>query len=260
MNKTLSKQATEILDAYKTLHIGNIEIPCLYYNNKRQNIRAGLRVSIGKGNPKDILDEVNILALKHKVDLSTMNETAIRTFLQKEHIGIDCSALVYYALDAELKGRKIKSLKRSLSFPFATTIIRKFLCKLRPVENTNVRTLAHESNSKEICISDVRPGDIITILEGGLDHKFYHTMIVSSVTYSDDAVPTTVTYTHSYQWSTDGKYNHGVRNGKIRITDANKPLLDQVWTEQEKSGVENETFVRASEACAVSLRRLHILG
>lgn len=260
MIKTISNEAQAVISAYTNISIGNISIPCLYYNNKRQGVRAGLRVSIGKGSPKDIEDEIAILAQKDKVYLATMDEDMARMFLQKHNIGVDCSALAYYVLDAEVRARANTSLKSMLKYPFVTNPIRKLLIKLRPVENTNVKTLAHDCNSTEIAVGEVQPGDIITILEGGRDHTWYHVMVIHEVSYTNDGTPQTIHYTHSYQWPSDGQYGHGVRTGCIDIVDTALPLLQQSWREQGKQGDANETWLRASQANKVQLRRLNILN
>jgi hypothetical protein len=259
MNSTLSTAAIAVIANFSSILVGSITIPCLYYNNNRTKLRAGLRVSIGKGSPKEIEEELQIIAQKDKIHLHTMDETMVRMLMQKHTIGIDCSAFVYYVLDAEVQSKKNISLRSTLHFPYATNPVRKLLARLRIVENTNVKTLAHEKNSTPITLSDVAAGDMITILEGGLDHAWNHIMIIHKVTQEEPGAPIKIHYTHSYQWSTDGQYNHGVRTGNIIVTDVSAPLLDAVWTEQGKEGAENETYVRAGHAKQVAIRRLNIL-
>lgn len=259
MMHTISPPAQQVINEYQSIRIGNVSIPCLYYNNKRQQIRAGLRVSIGKGTPAEIEEEVRILAQREKLNLETIEEDTARTFLKTHNIGIDCSAFAYYVLDAEVYSKTSKRLRSILKFPYTTSPLRKLLTALRTVENTNVKTLAHEKNSTEIPLSQVRPGDMITILEGGRDHAWYHVMIIQAVDYADNGTPTTLHYVHSYQWPTDGQYGHGVRSGSITVTDINAPLLAQSWKERDTEGEKNETWKRASEAKQVRLRRLNIL-
>lgn len=258
MKKTLSDSAMQVLNDYEHLQIGGVTLPCLYYNNKRKNIRAGLRVSIGKGSPRDILDEVEILALKSKVDLTSITEEEVRTFLQSHNIGVDCSALAYYTLKAEVLDKTGKSLKRVLNYPLAKNILRKLLTAFRSVENTNVKTLAHAANSQAVSVKDVAPGDMIVILEAGTDNRFFHVMVVHAVEYEQNK-PKTIHYTHSYEWSSDGKFNHGVRQATIEVTNIDAPLLEQTWIEKDKRGSDNETYRRAKEAKIVELRRLNVL-
>ena len=59
-SKTLSKEALNIIKEYKEMEISGIKISCPYFINKGQKIRAGLKVMIGKGSPKDIKEEINL--------------------------------------------------------------------------------------------------------------------------------------------------------------------------------------------------------
>lgn len=258
MTTSLPQAVLDVLTSFTSLQIGNVTIPCLYYNNKRQQIRAGLRVSIGKGSPTEIVEEAEILASRDGIKLNTLDEDMIRMFLHKHHLGIDCSAFAYYVLDALVQYNTHKPLKSYLQFPYANSLLRRLLSRLRPIENTNVKTLAHESNSTEIKLADVQPGDIITVLEGGRDHAWYHVLIVSDVTNEGNR-PTALTYMHAYQWSTDGQYHHGVRSGSITIKDSTTSILDQTWTELGKIGIDNETFRNSQKARTVQLRRLNCL-
>lgn len=260
MNTTLNSAAMTVIASFSSLHIGNVCIPCLYYNNNKTKLRAGLRVSIGKGSPKEIEEELRIIAQKDKVNLQTMDEHMLRMLMQKHHIGIDCSAFVFYVLEAEVRSRTNVSLRNTLHFPYATNPIRKLLARLRTVENTNVKTLAHTKNSNEVTLAAVQAGDIITILEGGLDHAWNHVMIVHEVIKNDTTQDITVHYTHSYQWAADGQYDHGIRTGSILISNQNALLLEAQWTEQGKIGPENETLTRAKHAKQISIRRLNVLA
>ena len=54
MIETLSASALKIINDYLHLPIPGHDVVCPYYNNRRANLRAGLRALIGKGNPEDI--------------------------------------------------------------------------------------------------------------------------------------------------------------------------------------------------------------
>ena len=62
-SKTLSKEALNIIKEYKEMEISGIKISCPYFINKGQKIRAGLKVMIGKGSPKDIKEERDLKKL-----------------------------------------------------------------------------------------------------------------------------------------------------------------------------------------------------
>lgn len=259
MTQSLSPAAKKTINDFFHITAGAHTVPCLYYNNKRQQIRAGLRVSIGKGTAKEIETELTILAQRDGINLQTMDEDMIRMFMQKHNIGIDCSGYAYYILQSEITEKTNTSLRKMLSFPHITNPLRKLIPKLRTIENTNVKTFAHEKNSVSVELTEVQPADVITILGGGRNNQWNHILVVTDVRYSDQNIIQELTYTHSYQWSTDGQYHHGVRHGTIQITDPTKSILNQIWTEKEKTGKENETFQKANAATEVSLRRLQAL-
>lgn len=253
----LTTEARHVINQYLHLPIKDHKVSCPYRNNRKTKVRGALRVLIGKGSIDDIVKEVDILALRKKTDLSAMSDTDLKQFLVDEHIGIDCSGFVFHVLDAELSARTGKGIKQHLCFPYAKGL-RKVLTKLRPAENTNVKTLAHEQNSQEVTIAHVAPGDLITIIRSGTHKNLDHVLLVESVDMDDDK-PETIHYVHSFQWSTDGQTNHGVRRGSIAIADMTKKLDEQTWTEQDKSNPENETWERANDAQDLSLRRLNAL-
>jgi len=265
-NKTLSRQALETINSYTELAIGNKKISCPYFNNLRTKARGGLKVFTGKGSTKEILEEISIIEKKERADLSSLDENGIKKFLTEHNIGIDCSGLAYYVLDSELIAKNKKHLKSYISFPHIKNPVRKLLTKLRPAQNINVSTLAQEKNSFQIKLNNIKPGDMIIMIGTGAKKDYNHIMIVEQIDYNskncnndDIQNPKTIHYVHSFAWSADGKYNHGVRRGKIDIVDTNTNLLEQTWTEQNKTGEANETFMRAKQAKMLYLRRLNAL-
>lgn len=254
----VSAQTLALIDKYLHLSIGQLQVVCPYYNNKRAKVRAGLRPLIGKGMPFEIIEEAEITALREKQDISTFNEDTLTAFLVDHNLGVDCSAFVFYLLNSELEQKKHKKLANIISFPRILNPLRILIRKMRIVENINVKTLAREENSHAIELVDVQPGDIITIRDAGVDAQKDHVMFIYKIDF-ENKKPKTLYYVHSFQWSTDGKYNHGVRKGKIEIINTNKSLIEQHWIEQEKEGNENETLKRAKEAKNLSIRRLNAL-
>jgi hypothetical protein len=255
--KTLSQPALAVIDQYLNFHVDKIgavsagahqqgltcSIP--YYNNKRNGVRGGLRALSGKGSPRDIFDEVEIIMLKEKIPVASLTDETFKWFLVDHNIGIDCSGFAYYILNAEGHARGKKSIERHLSFPLSKGFIRKIRCLLRPVGNTGVGTFAHAENSTSVLLKDIQVGDMITMLDD--DKSRDHILVVHQIEYQN-FIPTTIHYSHSIAWPTDGQYNHGVRQGKIDIIDINKPITEQIWSE-------NETFTRSQKA-KTDLRRL----
>ncbi|MFA5813675.1 MAG: hypothetical protein WC862_04155, partial [Patescibacteria group bacterium] len=162
---------------------------------------------------------------------------------------------VYHILDAESKARGQGPLKKHLKFPNIKNPLRKLLTKLRTVENVSVEILAHKKNSREIELKNIQPGDLIIMLDSGLGADRDHVLIIHQIDYENNA-PKIIYYSHSLNWSTDGKYNHGVRQGVIEIIDIKKPLDEQRWVENGKEDEENETFMRAGRAAKLLTKRL----
>lgn len=253
---TLSKPALDVIQNYLHLPFPDHDINCPYFNNQRVKVHAGLRALIGKGSVEDIIEEANIIALRDKINLSALTNDELKKFLVNNNIGLDCSAIVYYVLAAELQARGLAPLKKLLKFPFAKSLIRQLLAKLRPVENVEVNTLAHEANSREVLLSDVQPGDMIIMLKTGQKHNLNHVLLIHQVNNLNSVMH----YTHSFKWRTDGKYNHGIRQGAITIVDPTKTLLYQIWEEEGKQSEENGTFMEAKEALSLSIKRLNFLN
>ncbi len=264
----LSTETQQIIARYLSLpfpHLTGVNAP--YFNNKKSDVRGGLRVLVGKGSADDIAEEALIISLRDKLDLSGMAAEEMKTFLVDNHLGIDCSGLAYYILDAELKARGKGGLKKHLHFPTVKNPLRKLLLKLRAVENTNVKVFADNANSSVVALADIQPGDIITMLGSGKNHDRDHMVVVRELTMNNEQFPPQadqplagiINYIHSLQWSTDGKYNHGVRQGTITIFDTSKPITEARWVEQGKEGDENETLERARFAEKLEIRRLKAL-
>jgi hypothetical protein len=216
----LSLEAKNIIDSYLCLPIG---VGCVtpYFNNRRTKVRAGLRPLIGKGSPREIADEAEIIALRSKVDIKSLDTSTLKKFLVDKGLGIDCSGFAYHVLDAESKARKAKPLKSYLTFRLSP--LRRLFARLRTAEQVSVGVLASDANSSLIRLVDVQPGDIVTLL----NPEYNHVLVIESVERKKSE--TILSYVHSYAWPDEGVYGHGVRRGTLRLTDEN--LLHGVWTE-----------------------------
>lgn len=244
--KTLLQPTLDLVNQYLYLKFNGKTVRTPYFNNKRTRVRGALRVLVGKGSIIEIKEELKILSLREKVDLRNFSEEEITKFIINNNIGIDCSGLAYYILDTELKARGKKPLKKYLKFPHVTNPLRKLLIKLRPAENCDVKTLADNRNSIEINLKDIQPGDIIILLNAGLRHDYNHVMIITKIEHP------TINYVHSFQYSEDGKYNHGVREEQIEIIDPNLPILKQHWKEEKM-----KEYIKTAEK--ITTKRLNVL-
>ena len=254
--KLLSEKAIAVIDHYKNFTTGIAVCNVPYYNNKRIKVRAGLRVQLGKGSPEEIMDEAVHFALSQKVNLNALDSISLKKFLVDNNLGIDCSGLAYYILNAELQSRGKGRLK--LSHPYSKGFLGFLRSWLRPIENTDVATLGHVHNSRSIELKFIAPGDLVTMQGGPEGQDRDHVLIIHEVDYRDDAI-TEIHYTHTVAWPTDGEYGHGVRQGVIKITDLQKSITEQDWVENERTKEDNYTFTRAQKS-TTEIRRLNWLS
>ncbi|HEY4503504.1 MAG TPA: hypothetical protein VJJ28_00105 [Candidatus Paceibacterota bacterium] len=242
--KTLSNKALSVIDQYLDFKINKAVCSIPYYNNRLNQSSTKFRVQIGKGNPKDIYDEIESILVSEKINNQTLDSMGLKKLLVNRNIGIDCSGLVYYILNTESESTGKGSIDRHLSFPLCKGIIGKIRCKIRPIENADVSTFAHDKNSQKIPIKDAVPGNIITMIS---EKEWNHILVIHQIEYQN-FVPITIHYTHAMAWPTDGQYGHGVSQGIIEILDVNKTLTEQKWIEKNKIRNENYTFARALKA------------
>jgi len=225
--KMLSQSTLKLINQYLNLKFNGKNVITPYFNNRRQKVHGALRVLVGKGSVEDIKEELKILSLREKIDLRNFSKEEITKFIVNNNIGIDCSGLAYYILDTELKAQEKKSLKKHLKFPDIKNPLRKLIIKLRPVENCGVKNLADDENSVEINLKGAEPGDMIFLLDAGARHDYNHVMLITEIDKND------IVYIHSFQYPTDGQYNHGVRQEKIKIINPEKNILEQNWQEEK---------------------------
>ncbi len=249
--KELTREALEVIEGYSSLDFRDRKVACPYFNNRRAKVRGALGVVVGKGRAEEIIEEAKLMAMRERVELDKLSSEEIREFLVDHNLGIDCSGFVYYILDAEVKAKTDKSLKNFLK-PVKGGFLSRIIFKFRVVRNTNVLLLADDKNSKKVDLKNVEPGDFVVMMRYGKEKNKYHILIIESVEYENE-VPKVLYYVHSMCWRVDGKYNHGIKKGKIEIIDLNKNLLEQNWIE----GVdENETLEKAKKAEVVDIKRL----
>lgn len=255
METSLTKEAEAVLLAYEKLPFGEgCNVP--YFNNRRAKIIGGLRVFIGKGTPEDIIEEIEIISLKERFGLKEIKHEELKKFLVDHGLGIDCSGLAFHLLSAECKSRGFGNLSRKLHVN--GNFLRKLKKIIRPAESVNVHAFALENNSLPVGTRDARAGDFIVFLGTGKEKTYNHIMVITKIETSGNGLM--FSYVHSYKWPSDGKYDHGVRRGKIRVTDIDVPLTKAIWEEKGASGKDNYTLESAILAQSVSLRRLRVFA
>lgn len=249
---TLSIAARSAIERYLTLPEIGVTTP--YYNNRRHKLAAGLRALAGKGLPEEIVEETQLFAIREKVGLDVLAQADKTRFLVDHHLGIDCSGFVYHVLDAESRARGAGAMHSHISFHHRS-FLRRLIARLRPAQNAGAITFAQSSNSREVSLGEIQPGDFVVMVHNSEARSFDHIILITAVDRA--TTHTTLTYTHSIAWPSDGIYGHGVRTGTITVTDPLIKLADQVWEEHGKAGVENYTHSRAVKAETTSLRRLN---
>ncbi len=273
--KTLSNRALNVIDQYLHFKVGNAVCSVPYFNNKTVKARATLRVSSGKGSPKDIFDEVQTLFVKAHVAVGSISDESLKKILTDNNIGIDCSAYAYYILNAESEELGKGSIDKHISFINCHGLVGKIRCSLRPIENCDVSTLTNDKNSRAISIKEIVPGDIITMVgkssaddtndsiksPQGLIFTEYdrdHILVIHQVEYQN-FIPYKIHYSHAVAYPEDGVYGSGIKQGVIEITDINKSITEQAWIENEKQGDANRIFTRAKKS-KTEVRRLKWLS
>jgi len=255
--KTLSNHALSIIDQYLHFKVGPAECSVPYFNNKTIRARAALRSTIGKGSPKEIYEEIHGIMIKNHIDASTLSNESLKRTLTDNNIGIDCSAFAYYVLNAECEVAKKGHLDKHIHFVNCHGLIGRVRCSLRPIENCDVATLANNKNSSVVRISNVVPGDIITMVGGPDSSDRDHILVIHQIDYQN-FVPTKIHYTHAIAYPEDGIYGTGIRQGTIEILKNDAPITDQSWIEDGKTGTDNRLLLRAQKS-RTELRRLNIL-
>jgi hypothetical protein len=165
----------------------------------------------GKGTCDEIAKATIDTAKKQKVDLLKLTSKEIYYFQKKNHIGIDCSGLVYHLLDRlyffktglsvfdHLIGTDNQHGPRRISANLFTDKINSF-----PITGYN----------------DIKTGDLIRVDQG------HHVIFIIN---QDKNV---INYVHS---SNKTKIA-GVHLGQITIVDPQKPLNFQIWSDQTRDG------------------------
>ena len=243
---SLSSRALAVVSSYESLPfdgVAGVSVP--YFNNKRTGNRGGFRAHKGKGTPEEIVEEAQIFAKQKNLNLSTLTPAQVKEFLVEHKLGVDCSGFAFHILSADARSRGI-TLGSRLSFAHKN-LLRRIIGRCRLVENTSV--LDFVRNSKEMSLSEIAPGDIITIVPPQDSSDRDHMLVILSVEGA------TVTYAHSMQYSTDGTRDHGFKRGTFQINDMNAPVVAQTFSENGATGLALPLFTQMQNG-QTTLRRI----
>jgi hypothetical protein len=114
--------------------------------------------------------------------------------------------------------------------------------------------LVDDRNSRVILMSDIQPGDMITMIQEKNDDERNHILIVHEVERGENK-PTVIKYSHAIAYPEDGVYGTGIKQGTIEIIDPTGSLFLQSWKETGMIEGGNRILARA-EASKTELRRL----
>jgi hypothetical protein len=256
--RTLSAASISVINQYLHFQAGRAACSIPYFNNKSKGLRGALRVHAGKGSPKEISEEIETLLVKNKMAADSLSDEVLKKLLVDHSLGIDCSGFTYHVLDAESRNQMKGGLDKHLSFVQTRGFLGKIKGHLRPVENTGVVTFAHDDNSRILSVSEVAPGDIITLVSGDtqtVGAERDHILVIHQVDYNE-SVPQKIYYSHSLAYPEDGVYGTGIKQGTIEVSKPAESITSQTWIENGRTGMDNPLFARALRS-KTELRRLN---
>lgn len=265
----LSPNAEKLIEQYLNLPFEDItNVRCPYYVESHTKQRAQLRVLIGKGLPKEIVEESKIISIQYHHELfdcegkclvpnfptdETDNPPAecLKKFLVDNGLGIDCSGFVSHVLREHFSETRKMDIANKFFFVPIKNYFRYLICWLRPIENMSVKRYASDQNTKKInSLAEITSGDLLIMLETGPRKNRNHIILIT------DNNGKIIKYAHARAWSMEGKYDHGVARGEIRITKPGEPLLNQEWVEFGTINENNETYLEAKNAKIFEIRRI----
>ncbi|EKD58111.1 MAG: hypothetical protein ACD_57C00027G0004 [uncultured bacterium] len=244
MDIQLPPKTRLMVEKYIKLKIGKYEINTPYFENfvRKKRIK---RVFAGKGTPEEIQKTAINLFKSHGKNLYDFDPYQIRHYMLMASIGIDCSGFATNIIDTFLKEIYLGSIKKSLR-PLKSSLFSYFRHHIRTYTNLSANTLTSLVNC--IIIKDINrvlPGDFIRFGPS-------HIAIISSVDKFGNKVKK-ITYYHS---TCDYFEQHGVRKGEIVITNSNKNLENQKWTEILRGKNWSYQDYMSSESGERGIRRL----
>ncbi|MBU1088751.1 C40 family peptidase [Patescibacteria group bacterium] len=194
----LIKQLKEEIEKY-------LNIP--YSKNKLKNGKIILEVPYGaKGTWQQIQKITNQIAKEKKLDLKNLNNKQLYNFQKKHKIGIDCSGFCYHLLNKIYQLNFKKNIKAKL---IGTN-------NKKGVRRLSANLLTNSINATKISnYNNIQTGDLIRFDKG------VHVIFI--IEKKGD----TIYYVHS----SNKTKTRGVHHGTIKITNPQKTLNYQQWSE-----------------------------
>jgi hypothetical protein len=174
----------------------------------------------GKYTPEEVQSFTEEALARTGFNINIADDLAIRNFMKTNGIGVDCSGLVY-----QICRRVYESLG---GIDFGNKVVG--ANNMRGITKTSAYDLTSPKNSIQINkVNEIKPGDIIR----GLDGK--HALVVIGM----------LTRSYLGAHSSDGVAALGVSTFTINITDEEKDIFHQDWSEYNIHGIKyNERLLQ----------------
>lgn len=197
----MNQKATDFIKAAIGPYLG---IP--YFINTPKNKDQDSDAKVGKGNFEQIAALTIQKAKLSNIDLSNATPQQIYQFQKKHHIGIDCSGLVFHLLNT----LSIYLFNKDLSLILIGTDGKKGVRRL------SAHLLTSPPNAVEIKdYQSIQTGDLIRMDQG------------KHILFVIEKIDHKINYVHSSHQTK----KRGVHLGQISITDDNKTLNYQNWSD-----------------------------
>jgi len=271
----LSDNAEKLIKEYFNLPFPGMDgVRTPYFNNARKKQRGQLKVLVGKGTPKEIVEEAQIISVQYHLGFfdksgeccihrgeagcERLAPKDIHNFLVDRNLGVDCSGFASQVLRQHFLDSHQLDIAKTFVLARASGWLRRLVAKLRPIENMGVRVWAEDANTEVVTNwQDIQVVDVIVALQTGPEHKRNHILVVTNVIKREDEYA--IQYVHARAWPSEGKYNHGVARGEIKINTNTGSIVDGIWEELGKVGEANETWTgEIKNAVQVQIRRVRI--
>lgn len=225
MTTSLPRSVSTLITHFKSLRLGKQRVKTPYFMRYKNSGHQGAHYALsGKGRPEDIESLANEYARAEKFDFDTHTPLEIRSFLLRNSLGIDCSGLAMWLLDAWLQEMGEGRVWERVSAPRG--LICKLKFKLRPENNINTDMLTSEPGSRKIqTVLGIRSGDLIRTRAGR------HVLFVTATSAK------AINYLHSTRHYGD---DNGIIEGMIEITKPTEDLADQNWLPEH--GDDNQAY------------------
>ena len=160
----------------------------------------------GKGTWQQIQRTTNKIAKKKEINLNNLTTQQLYNFQKKHKIGIDCSGLCYHLLNKIHQLKFKKDIKTKLIGTDDKKGVRRLSSNLltSPINATKIPNY-----------NNIQTGDLIRFNKG--EHVIFIIEKINNIIH----------YVHS----SDKTRTRGVHYGTIKITNPNKPLNHQQWSE-----------------------------